>query len=95
MQVTWLKAIATLGALSGAVSCSKSGDTTSPLPAPSAIALVSGNNQSGAVGQALPQPLVVKVTTASGSAAPGVSVSFVAGAGGGHLSAAAAPTDAQ
>lgn len=40
------------------------------------IALFSGNNQTGTVGAALAQPLVVKVTDAGGNAVSGVSVTW-------------------
>jgi len=45
---------------------------------PAVIAIVSGNNQTGQVGQALPAPLIVKVTDAGGFPAAGVSVSWSA-----------------
>ena len=50
-------------------------------PTASAIALVSGNSQNGKAEAALSSPLVVKVTSGSGTAIPGVTVSFAATAG--------------
>ncbi|MGH7671582.1 MAG: S8 family serine peptidase, partial [Gemmatimonadales bacterium] len=63
-------------------------------PTPTAIALVSGNVQAGTVGQALPQPLVVRVTSSAGAGVPGVAVSWATTAGGGTLSATTATADA-
>jgi len=95
--VTLLKRITPLASitmLAGVTSCG-GGGATSPPPAPSAIAQVSGSSQTGTVGQALPQPLVVKVTAASGAGVSGVSVILAVTAGGGHLSATSVSTDAQ
>jgi adhesin/invasin len=53
--------------------------TATALPgAPANIAIVSGNGQSGPVGQALVSPLVVKITDASGNAVAGAGVSWSA-----------------
>ena len=46
-------------------------------PAPSAVQIVSGNNQSAEVGTALPDPLVVRVTDSLGAPAASVVVKFV------------------
>jgi adhesin/invasin len=70
-------------------------ETTSPPPGPSAIALISGNNQTGTVGQALPQALVVKVMDKAGAGVGGVSVTWSVTSGGGSLSNGATVTDAQ
>ncbi len=91
---TWAQATATAGLLVSILSCGGDGGPTSP-PTPSAIALVSGGNQTGTAGQPLAQPLVLKVTTAAGAAAPGATVSFAAKAGSGSLSAASVRTDAR
>lgn len=61
------------------------------------ISVVSGNNQSGAVGTALGSPLVVKVSDASGNPVAGRTVTFAitsqpTGAAGATLSAASATT---
>ncbi len=60
---------------------------------PTTIELVSGNNQSGAVGTAVPNPLVVRVTDASGIPVENVGVSWTA-EGGGSVSEANTPTNA-
>ena len=60
---------------------------------PTTIELVSGNNQNGAVGTAVPNPLVVRVTDASGIPVENVGVSWTA-EGGGSVSEANTPTNA-
>jgi galactose oxidase-like protein/Big-like domain-containing protein len=57
------------------------GDNIGPTD-PTAIAPVTGSGQTGAVGQALPNPLVVVVTDKSGNPVPGVSVDWSAQGGG-------------
>ena len=80
-----------------ALSLTHCGSSPSPVspPTPSAIAQVSGNNQTGPAGQALAQPLLVQVTTASGAGVAGVSVTFAVTVGGGSLSAASTSTNSQ
>src|SRR5882724_7327092 len=78
-----------LAPLALAFACAK--ESTSPPATPAAIALVSGNSQAGPAGQALGQPLVVRVTSSSGA---GVAASRATTAGGGSLSAATATTAA-
>jgi 5-hydroxyisourate hydrolase-like protein (transthyretin family) len=60
----------------------------------SALSLFSGNNQTAAVGTALPQPLVVQVRDGQGNPQAGVSVGFSVIAGNGTLSSTTATTDA-
>src|SRR5882724_6455225 len=84
-----------LAPLALAFACAK--ESTSPPATPAAIALVSGNSQAGPAGQALGQPLVVRVTSSSGAGVAGVAgvaVSWTTTAGGGSLSAATATTAA-
>jgi hypothetical protein len=82
---------ATSGSLSGSpVAFTATG--TAPTVVPAALVLVSGSGQAAAAGQALPNPLVVKVTDASGNPVSGVTVNFAVTAGGGSLSAAQATT---
>ncbi|MGH7733416.1 MAG: hypothetical protein ACREOE_06890, partial [Gemmatimonadales bacterium] len=57
------------------------------------IAATGGNDQSGATGTALPNPLTVKVTDAHGNAVPGVTVTWAITGGGGSLSGITATTD--
>jgi hypothetical protein len=59
------------------------------------ITLVSGNSQSGTVGQALSSPFVVKVTDASSNPVSGVSVTFAVTAGGGTVTPATVSSDSQ
>ncbi len=61
---------------------------------PAQLAIVSGNNQSGPVGTALPGALRVQVTFSAGVAVPGVYVSFSVTSGSATLSADFAATDA-
>ncbi len=67
---------------------------TATADAPARIELVSGNGQSAAVGAALANPLVVRVTDANDNPVSGVSVAWVAETGG-SVSADNTPTDAQ
>jgi hypothetical protein len=60
---------------------------------PVTLSKVSGDEQTGAAGMALAQPLVVKVSLASGAPAPGVPVQFAATSGGGSVSTATVTTD--
>lgn len=64
-------------------------------PVPSAIALVSGDNQSGTVGQSLGQPLVVRVTSSSGAGVSGIAVTWSVTSGGGSVSNSTSTTDGQ
>ncbi len=64
--------------------------STTTISPPASVVLVSGNNQSGATGQALPSPFTVKVTDANSNPVPGVNVTFAVAAGGGSLSATSA-----
>jgi ABC-type glycerol-3-phosphate transport system substrate-binding protein len=79
-----------LAAVAVATTCG--GDATGPA-VPTSITLVSGNGQSGVVGQALPNALVVKVVDASGAGVPGVTVNWSVTSGGGSLSATSTTTD--
>ncbi|MCH7548069.1 MAG: hypothetical protein IH969_00790, partial [Candidatus Krumholzibacteriota bacterium] len=64
-------------------------------PPPSAIAITTGDNQTGGIGAALSQPIVVTVTAADGQGVEGVEVVFSVAAGNGSLSATSVFTDAQ
>jgi hypothetical protein len=69
---------------------------TTPAAGPATnLALVSGNNQSGTVGQPLANPFVVKVTDSNGNPVSGINVTFAATAGGGIVNPTAAVTNAQ
>ena len=58
------------------------------------VAVVSGNNQAGTAGTALPSPLVVLVSDANANPVAGANVTFAATAGGGTLSPASMATGA-
>lgn len=68
------------------------GPTTPATPTASAIAAVSGGSQTGKAEGALSAPLVVKVTSSSGAAISGVTVSFATASG--SLNPSSATTDA-
>ncbi len=96
----------TLGPTAGAnaATASASGLTGSPVtfnasatapPTPTAIALVSGDNQNGKTLQSLSSPFVVKVTDDLGTGMSGVTVSWAVMAGDGDLSSSSTDTNAQ
>jgi adhesin/invasin len=62
---------------------------------PAALSLVSGNAQTGTVGQPLAEALVVRVLNSQNQAVSGATVNWSVTAGGGGLSSAANTTDAQ
>ncbi|PPS42787.1 N,N-dimethylformamidase beta subunit family domain-containing protein [Chroococcidiopsis sp. TS-821] len=61
---------------------------------PPTITIVSGNNQNGNAGAALPEPLVVQVKDTTGNPQAGVTVTFAVTAGGGSVSPTTAITNA-
>lgn len=61
-----------------------------PTPVPSVIEKVSGDGQNGALGQAVPESLVVRVRDQAGTALAGVAVNWVILSGGGVTSTASA-----
>ena len=70
---------------------------TTPLavqPKPTAIAVATGNGQTGSAGSPLAQPVTFRVTAADNQADLGVPVSFAIASGGGSLGAATGTTDA-
>ncbi|MDH5760953.1 MAG: Ig-like domain-containing protein, partial [Gemmatimonadota bacterium] len=68
-------------------------DPVAPDPVvPARVVVVSGGDQTQTVGTALAQPLRVRVTDASGTPAPGVTVSWTVTGGGGAVSSASAST---
>ncbi len=60
----------------------------------SGVVIVSGDDQTGAIGSLLPQPLIVEVHDAGGNAVPSVAVTWVIGAGGGSVAPTTSTTDA-
>ncbi len=61
---------------------------------PFSLVVVSGANQSGSSGAALPDPLVVQASDANGNVVAGVTVTFTPALGGGTVSPATAVTNA-
>ena len=57
------------------------------------VTKVSGDSQSTGAGQALPQPLVVRVADSTAHPVPGAMVTFTVAAGGGSVGSASVPTD--
>lgn len=86
---TWRRILAA-GLAFGALQCG--GDSAGPAT-PTDIAPASGDGQTAAVDQPLPQPLVALVTDGSGNPVAGVSVQWAA-QGGGSVSAATVSTGA-
>src|SRR5262249_12925818 len=67
--------------------------TLTIVPKPVAMVKVSGDGQTGAATQPLPQPLVVQVNGSDNLGVPGVTVTFSALTGGGSADAATVVTD--
>ena len=83
---------ASAGALSGSpVSFSASATAAAPVQ----LARVSGDSQTGTVGQSLPQPLVVLARDQYDNPVSGAGVAWAVTAGAGSLSAASVPTNDQ
>jgi TolB protein len=70
------------------------GESSGPVEVLPAIRVVSGDNQTDTVGQALGQAFVVEVTGANAQPSAGIVVTFAVVGGGGALSAAADTTEA-
>ncbi len=68
------------------------GNNTPATPTPTALVIVSGNNQTGTVGQALAAAIQVRVNDQSGSAMANVAVGFAVTQGGGTVAAASVTT---
>jgi hypothetical protein len=84
----------TIAAITAAASCGSGSTGPSNGPTPAGIVVVAGDKQTGTVGQALAQPLVIKVTDQSGAAVSGFTVSWTVSGGGGSMSVASNQTDA-
>ena len=82
---------ATLRAVSGSLSASA---TVTVQQAATVLAIVSGDDQTGTVGQVLSEPLVVRVEDRGGSAVSGASLLFTAGDGSGSVTETTATSDA-
>ena len=65
-----------------------------PPPMPTALSIISGDNQNGLTGKTLADPFVVEVRDQNGDPLEGVTVTFIVSAGGGSLSDTSVDTDA-
>ena len=70
-----------------------SAEVTPPPPIPTTLEYVSGDNQSGLIGETLMQPFAVKVHDQYDDPMEGVTVTFVVSIGGGSLSDTSVDTD--
>jgi subtilisin family serine protease len=84
-----------VGVVAAGVVLAACGSSNEPSRTPSAIVVVSGNNQTAGAGAVLPQPLVVQVSDRQGDGLAGVEVAFAVTAGGGTVQSATATTNAQ
>lgn len=87
--------LVSIAAATAVTACGGKDGTAPAGPTPSSLAVVAGDNQTGVVGEALTQPLVVKVTDRAGTALSGVTVAWLVPLGAGRVSAASTPSDAQ
>ncbi len=91
----WTRPLTILGvSAAGLVGLNCSSDSNEPDRVATALALVSGNAQTGTVGTALANPITVKVTDQDGAGMAGVAVAFAVTGGGGSVGAASVSTDA-
>ena len=84
-----------LGLLAAGVILAACGSSNEPSRTPTAVVIITGNNQTGAAGAALAQPLTVQVNDKQGDGLQGIAVTFAVTAGGGTLQAATVSTNAQ
>ena len=90
----------TLGSTAGITTVTvQAGDATTTFEAktvlrPRTLAKISGDNQNGSTGIALPQPFVVEVRDRNGDPVEGVTVTFTVTAGGGSLDPSTMQTNA-
>ena len=68
-------------------------DATQPTTVGLSFSVVSGDGQSGVVGQPLPNPLVIKATDSRGRPQKNLQVSFIITSGGGSANPVSARTD--
>jgi adhesin/invasin len=74
------------------VGCKKA-EATDPSPVPTSLVVVQGANQTIQAGKELPNPVVLRVTDASGAPMPGIPVSFIVSAGGGSVNPGTVTSD--
>ena len=72
-----------------------SAEASLPLPAPTTLSIVSGDNQEAVIGEVLANPLVIEVRDQYDNPMAGVMVTFAVSESGGSLSTATATTDAK
>jgi plastocyanin len=99
-KMAWMVASLLVAAGGGLAACGGDDDTTGPPggggnPVPAAIAAVSGGGQTGRTLEALPNPLVVRVTDSGGATVSGATVTWTIAQGGGSLSGASSTTNSQ
>jgi len=86
---------AAITAILAATTCGGGDKTTGPSQhTPSVLTKVGGDGQTGPVAQALPGPILVRVTDAAGGAVAGVTVTWSVASGGGSVGASSTTTDA-
>lgn len=86
-------ALGTMVGMAALAACGSADDGYDP-SVPTAMELVSGENQEGIVGEVLPEPLVVVVTNLKGDPVANVSVQWSVITGGGRVTSATTTTDA-
>lgn len=94
----WKPALALLGVLTLALACTEDdpfdpADFQSPVPLATQLARISGDAQTGAAGETLAAPLVVRVLDQFGEPLEGVTVTWGVFEGGGSISATTSLTD--
>lgn len=92
LSITRSAAVALL--LAGSLAGCKKTAATEPV-VPGSIAVVQGDNQSVQAGKDLPNPVVLRVLSKTGTAMAGVPVALVVAEGGGTVSPASGVTDAK
>ena len=94
MLVGRSRAVLVLAAGLWGAACGGSDSTgTTSTTTPSGLTIVSGNGQVGLIGTALAQPLVVKVTSATGAPLAGIAVQFSVASGAATVLPSTAATD--
>ncbi|HTE45227.1 MAG TPA: hypothetical protein VK636_08310 [Gemmatimonadaceae bacterium] len=92
MLASRVRGALSLSAALAIVACGSGAEPGGQGTAPSAVAIVSGNGQTGLVGAPLTLPLAVRVTS-SGTAVSGVTVNFTVASGAATVNPSSAPTD--
>src|SRR5690349_12537818 len=97
-RATWARRstrLVLLGLLLALPACSKDSSTgTKQAGPPSKVVIVSGDGQTGVVGQELPAAIVVRAVDANGTPVQGQAINFHVTAGGGSVFAGSSNTNA-